>query len=104
MTTTPVNAYVPTRRLVGNTTTEKLVHSLAISLVDPNTIREVPIVNGPNSGKVGIFGTIAKENLVAVVGDALAASTLKALINRHPALSDAGSPFYLSVRLGFLNR
>jgi len=80
------------RRLSGDTTSAMLVHSLAISVVhaqqlDPTTIR----LRRPNGAMADVDQAVIRfSDLQAVVGNALAASTLKGIVSRHHSLHRDG--------------
>jgi hypothetical protein len=102
MTTTRNTSPRSRARLQGDTTTKMLVHSLAISLVNDDDVFDVTLTHGPQAGKIVQRAHISLYDLQAVVGGALAASTLKSVLRNHPGLSvsaDQGLDAKVSVTL-----
>jgi hypothetical protein len=77
--------------LKGRTTTQMLVHSLALSLVTDDAVFTSRHVRGSRAGQDVAMARIRLVDLQAVVAGSLAASTLKGLLRDHPALYVQGS-------------
>jgi hypothetical protein len=80
------------RNLSGETTSQMLVHSLAISaalsLIDQGTSRQQTTTRTNRSGdQFDVdFAVITFGLLTDLVGNALALSTLKGIVSKHPSL------------------